>query len=278
MSHRFLRALSALAGATAALCACRPALAAFVIVDLSYTHDGTLKDSHNNLKPPPGTPANWQSPVDYAGGETWVRLEVKTKPSDAPTRYQVCFSLDVNYACTDQAPVYTSTGVYTWGTAVSNFWKPGPVDWSQGINTISLILKDDKNAKPSPDNVGASASARYMPTDLHVTVTLVPPGESYVPPPDAGAGEGGADADASPDDGSSAEVDATPQRDTGTDAAAAPDAPVSSDASVREAGSGQDAIDASGQRRRPTLPARRADAASAWAGPQTRAPSGCSPR
>jgi hypothetical protein len=200
----------------------RAARAELVVVDVTYTHSAqTTKDSHYRVQPPPGTPSNWKSPVDFSAGDAWVRLEVKTKPAgDTPTRFQVCFELAVNYACTDQSPTYTKPGVYTWGTPFSSFYLGGPVDWSQGIRDTALILKDTNNVKPAPENVGDAVSARYMPTDLHVTVTLVPKGETYVPP--SVNGDGGTDAAADraepANDDAAEEASEPPQQPTSAEA------------------------------------------------------------
>jgi hypothetical protein len=185
----------------------RTARAEFVVVDVTYTHSAqTTKDSHYRVQPPAGTPSNWKSPIDYSAGDAWVRLEVKTKPAgDTPTRFQICFELAVNYACTDQSPTYTKPGVYTWGTAFSSFYLGGPVDWSNGIRDTALILKDTNNVKPAPENVGDAVSAHYMPTDLHVTVTLVPKGETYVAP--SASSDGGV-ADAASDSAAAVGEDA----------------------------------------------------------------------
>src|SRR5258706_14282617 len=104
----------------AAVCASRAARAEFVVVDATYTHSAqTTKDSHFRVQPPAGTPSNWTSPIDYASGEAWVRLEGQTKPAgDTPTEYQGCLELAVNYPRTDQAPTHTKPGAHTWGTQV----------------------------------------------------------------------------------------------------------------------------------------------------------------
>jgi hypothetical protein len=146
----------------------------FVVAEATYTHSAqTTTDSHYRVKPTADTPVNWQSPVDYTQGSVHVRLEVKTKPSATPTRYQICFEMKMNYCCTDQAPPYTTIGVYEWDTDVEKLWRPGPVDFTKGIVQSALILKDTNNVKPSPENVGAATSALYMPSDLSVTVTVV---------------------------------------------------------------------------------------------------------
>jgi hypothetical protein len=195
-----------------------------VVTDVTYEHSATTThDSHLIVDAPPETPASLRAPVDYASGTAYVRLEVLTKPSDAPTRYQVCFNASPTYACTDQAPPYTTTGVYTWATPFDRFWQGELPDWSRGLgSTISLILKDTMNRKPSPENVGADVSARYMPTRLRVTVTLVSPRSTYVPPDEA------TDAGVIDEDGGPSESDAGAERgDAGT---------ASADAGVDDAG------------------------------------------
>jgi hypothetical protein len=155
------------------------------VVDSTWDHTPDLADSHFRVLPTAATPANWKSPVDYASGFAHVRLEVFTKPTATPTRFQVCFEATPTYACTDQSPDYTTVGVLDWETPFSNFWSPPgeTVDWSQGTNKIALILKDTKNGKPSADNVGPDTAALYTPTQVRMVVTIVAPGSTYVPPP-----------------------------------------------------------------------------------------------
>ncbi|MCA9613851.1 MAG: hypothetical protein KC586_13940, partial [Myxococcales bacterium] len=191
-----------------------------VVADVTYEHGpDTTTDSHYRVEPLPGTPTNLRSPVDYASGDAVVRLEVRTKPSDAATRFQVCFEARPTYACTDQAPAYTTTGTYTWSTPFSRFYQGSMVDWSMGLGRIALILKDTMNGKPAPENVGEETSRLYMPTEVRVTVVLVPPGETYVepidPPMDAGVEEdAGIDAGAAEPDAGRPE-DAGTERDAG---------------------------------------------------------------
>lgn len=183
LSHALGRFLFAAALAAASFDAHAAHAEQFVIADATYTHSGqTTSDSHYPVTPTAETPANWQSPVDYTQGSVHVRLEVKTKPSATPTRFQICFEMKTNYCCTDQAPAYTAPGVYEWDTDVEQLWRPGPVDFTTGVVRSQLILKDTNNGKPSPENVGQETSALYMPTDLSVTVTVVSNGADYEPP------------------------------------------------------------------------------------------------
>lgn len=219
--------------------------APYVVTDVSYVHSAeTTFDSHYYAPLADDLPSNWRSPIDYASGSAVVRLEVISKPSDAPTRFQVCFEATQSYGCTYQSPAYTDVGVYTWETPFSGFWSPSPVDWSSGIRAVALVLKDTSNGKPSPENVGAQVSARYMPTELRVTVTLVPPGEVYVPPEeqvvDAGplSDDGGVDAGVSDDDdGGTDPVDAG-LVDTGADAGAEPETDAGLADTTSDAGTG----------------------------------------
>lgn len=177
----------------------------FIVTDLGYTHakDNTT-DSHYRVDPLPGTPSNWKSPVDYSNGSVHVVLEVKTKPSDAPTRFQVCFEGTPDAACSEQGPTYTKTGTYAWTSKFSAFWsaKGGP-DWSKGGGKIALILKDTNNGKPQGD-------PKYVPTELHVTVAVLSGNATFVPPaatPDGGLGDAaGKPAPVRPDAGSAADA------------------------------------------------------------------------
>ncbi len=201
------------------------------MTELTYTHSATTTtDSHMRVAPLAGNPTNWVSPVDYSHGTAVVRLEVFTKPTTTATRFQICFEGSPSYACTDQAPAYTAPGVYTWTTQFTSFYQYNMVDWTKPVSKVALILKDTMNGKPAPENVGATTSALYMPTNLRVTVTLVSPGGTYVPPAppivDAGIDAGTKDAGV---------VDAG-MKDAGTVADAGMDAGTSADDAGSDAG------------------------------------------
>ena len=222
-----------------------PAVAVpLVVTDVTYVHSAeTTQDSHFYAPLADGVPVNLRAPVDYASGSAVVRLEVRSKPSDTPTRFQVCFEAQQSYGCTFQSPAYAEVGVYTWETPFSDFWSPSPVDWSQGIRDVALILKDTANGKPAPENVGPTVSALYMPTELRVTVTLVPPGETYTPPADM---DGDAPLDGGPLLDASGSLDAGPN-DASEDAGPAADADRAEDAGAslpEEADAGLDVVDA----------------------------------
>jgi hypothetical protein len=121
------------------------------------------------------TPKNLKTPINYAGGTAYVRFEVLAKPSAAKTLYNICFENPSNYACMPYPDAYTATGVYNFNYPFSAFWQNNVVDWSMGITAVQLILKDEKETK-------VQGNAMFYPYKMHVTITLVAPGSTYVPP------------------------------------------------------------------------------------------------
>jgi len=162
-----------------------------VVMDQTWVHGPDMPDSHFRVPPMDGTPGNWVTPVDYSQGSAWVYLEVHSKPTLEPTRFQVCFEATPTYACTDQSPDYTEVGVYEWETPFANFYQGDMVDWTLGTNKLACILKDTMNGKPSADNVGPEIAALFMPTEVRMVVTLVEPGGVYEPPTPTGEGTTG---------------------------------------------------------------------------------------
>ena len=194
-----------------------------VVFDAHWTHTADTPDSHYRLPPLAATPANWVSPVDYTKGSAYVHLEVLTKPTNTPTKFQVCFEATPTYGCTAQSDAYTTTGVLDWATPFSGFWSPAgeTVDWTQGVHDIAVILKDTMNGKPSAANVGAATAALYTPTEVRVVVTLVSAGSAYVPPkpydPNPPGSDAGPKTDAGAADGSGTEAAAPPTGAGATD-------------------------------------------------------------
>jgi hypothetical protein len=247
----------ALAVAGLGLCA-RTALAQqqFVVAEATYTAtSANTMDSHYFVSPAAGTPSNWRSPIDYASGRAHARLEVLEKPSAAKTLYNICYEAPSNYACMGYSPAYTATGVYDFEFAFSSFYQYSAVDWSQGIKDIALILKDENGTKVQGDPA-------FYPSKIHITITIIAPGSTYMPPPsdkDAGAGgkaaQGGAGSAGhagSGAAGANAAKDAavtTPHVDAGTPAHAA------------DAGNQVRASDAAAPARDAGMPANTASAA-----------------
>ena len=208
------------------LCARSARAEQFITADVTYTHSAqTTSDSHYRIDPTVQTPGNWTAPINYAGGSAHVRLEVRSKPNlTTQTCFQVCFEASTNYGCTDISKPYTGLGVYEWDTPFSRFFTPGPVSWNTGVRKVALLLKDTMNGKPAPENVGAATSALYMPTDVHVTVTIVSAGSTYQGPPSDGGVPEAARADANLPDAARGARDASASDASGSNDPAAPEA------------------------------------------------------
>jgi hypothetical protein len=173
---------------TAAAVSSRAHAEQFVLLDLTY--EATAANTTDSLfpgTPPTNVPKNLKSPIDYASGTAHVRFEVLSKPSAAKTLYNICFENASNYACMGYPPAYTATGTYNFSGAFSSFWQGNLVDWSMGISRVQLILKDETEVK-------VQGNAMFYPTKIHVTITIVAPGSTYVPPDAPAAGTGGSSA------------------------------------------------------------------------------------
>jgi hypothetical protein len=160
----------------------------FVVTETTYTATAAnTMDSHYFVSPAAGTPSNWRSPIDYASGRAHARLEVLEKPSTKKTLYNICFESPSNAACMGYSPAYTTPGVYDFEFAFSSFYQYSAVDWSKGIKDVALILKDENGTKVQGD-------AAFYPSKIHITITIIAPGSTYMPPaaPPADAGAGGA--------------------------------------------------------------------------------------
>jgi hypothetical protein len=163
----------------------------FVVAEATYTATTqNTMDSHFFVMPAAGTPANWRAPTDYASGTAHARVEVLEKPSTRKTLYNICFEGTPTAACMGYSPVYTAPGVLDFSFAFSTFYQYSAVDWTKGINRVALILKDENGNKMQGD-------AAFYPTKIHVTITIVAPDATYVPPTfgsDAGTDAAVADA------------------------------------------------------------------------------------
>jgi hypothetical protein len=151
------------------------------IVDETYTHSAeTTTDSHYRIRLA-ATPANWAAPVDYAHGTLHVQMQVLTKPSAEPTIWNYCFEWIGAYSCAILPAFYTAPGTYVFKQPFSTFTGAGVADWTRRPLDVALILKDQKFAKPSPENVGAARAALFMPTQIRIVMTMVAAGSTYLP-------------------------------------------------------------------------------------------------
>jgi hypothetical protein len=166
------------------------AQAQMVAIDVTYeANSTTTHDAHYDVKPMADQPANWRSPVDYAGGTVYIYLDVMTKPSNLDTMIDVCFDGDKEgYGCIG-TDLYKDVGVHETTAKLSTMWQYNKVAWTQKRSLFQLVIKDKNNTN------GGNPKSSFLPTKLHMVLTIVPPGGTYVPPvakpappgPDAGA-------------------------------------------------------------------------------------------
>jgi hypothetical protein len=186
----------------------------FVLVDADYLHD---KESHAYAKPLTGIPTNWRTPVNYAEGTAYYRLEVFEKPSTENLNMGVCF-VGVSYCCFGYQR-FTAPGVYEWKFAIPSMWQYDKVDFTKPITQIPFIMRDRNAVKVDPGIemfYGAPSTALYFPMKTHLTITIVSKGGTFIKPAvDAGV----ADTSSEPDTETSVAdtmtaPDVTPSADT----------------------------------------------------------------
>ena len=179
----------------------------FVLVDADYTH--TTQSHAYGTPVGVGQPANWKTPVDYADGTAYYRLEVFEKPSTENLNMGICFE-GGSYCCFGYER-FTKPGVYEWSFAIPSMWQFDTMDWSKKITGVPLIMRDRNAVKVDSTEAyyGAPSTAWYFPMKSH-TVTIVSKGATYVKP-DAGSDGGSDGGDGGAGDATS--TDTSPSKD-----------------------------------------------------------------
>jgi hypothetical protein len=138
---------------------------------------------------PPLASANgdWTSPVNYAEGTLYYRVQVRSQPQAQQMRLQFCF-WQYNYTlenCGPMANVYGAGGVeVTWAVGVQDMWmKDGnPMDWKNPRQTNGVAIKNMAGLPVSDYNNwnwnGEDPSLWY-PLDMRFTVVVVAKGSTF---------------------------------------------------------------------------------------------------
>lgn len=137
-------------------------------------------------------PANAAAPEvgRYLQGTLHQRLDVLSKPTDAPVRYQFCLVPDdivVPPACGDPgALAFTGTGVVRTSQPLASLAGIDAVDWERGLESFLLIVRaPDGTPIDEQRLVAAEAESidltRYYPMRVRFQAVLTPPGAQ---PPD----------------------------------------------------------------------------------------------
>jgi len=125
----------------------------------------------------------------FIGGTLHVRLDVRSKPSDEPVRYQLCLvpeDIAVAPACTTPGLLeVTSVGSVTNQADLNALAGAGALDWGSGVEQVLLVLRRPDGApiddRPSPGQTDAQRidAARYYPMTVRVSAILVAPGGTF---------------------------------------------------------------------------------------------------
>jgi hypothetical protein len=89
------------------------------------------------------------------------------------TLCNVCFKAGDVLTCQPYPPPYTKPGVYKSEAYFSSFWQYDVYDWTKPVERVNVVVKDQNGRF-------VQGNPAYFPTKMHVTVTVVPPGERFV--------------------------------------------------------------------------------------------------
>lgn len=129
---------------------------------------------------------NLRSPVDYAGGTLYQKVEVLEKPSDELIQLQLCLvpndDISVKPACSNASSLsFQTEGATQSQQALSSFAQFSGVDFSRGVSNLMMIAKDSSGnpIDPAYANLTQADLARYYPLKLRYSAVLVPAGGSF---------------------------------------------------------------------------------------------------
>ena len=170
-----------------------------VMLDVNYQHNTTIfrlpplnaisgmSASFFNI--PSYVPANLVSPVDYAHGTVYQRLQVFTKPSTKTVKYQICFFQDTitqpKHACTNRDLLaFNRTGTYYASQPLSNIYQSDHIDWGRKLLIMMLDMTDKNGILIDNRPVynmgkiwdGSPNLALYYPMNVRYTAIIVPKG------------------------------------------------------------------------------------------------------
>jgi hypothetical protein len=137
------------------------------------------------------TPYSWYSPVNYAAGTVYTRINVVDKPSTKKLWLQLCVWRNSfkEESCSSRREISTE-GVYyfNFGTP-NNWWKlNGTWSWGTPFSPTRIMLKDPNTGKlMQVYNCGAycstsSAVAGHIPITMDASSIVVASGATLAPP------------------------------------------------------------------------------------------------
>lgn len=139
---------------------------------------------------------NWVSPVNYAAGTLYHRLELRSMPTSQPITWQCCFTQNGNDRenCGSMTPVTNGPApgaapvVYTWTSSISGMWKLNgiAIDWTQARSSLFLPVRQSGSqyisdyAQLNDGNLWAGEDPDdWYPMEMRFTCVVVSPGGSF---------------------------------------------------------------------------------------------------
>ncbi|VVB55280.1 Carbohydrate binding domain protein [uncultured archaeon] len=157
-----------------------------VFLDVVYTHTTTNK-AFSSFSIPFGFPSNLVSPIDYAHGTAYQRIQVITKPSTKIVQYQQCVFQDGILAnkqvCTTASKLqFSSIGTYYANQSMTSLFQYSNISWNRALFLQELIVKDGRGW-PVDDRygflgtwIGSPDFSLYYPMQVRYTYIIVAPG------------------------------------------------------------------------------------------------------
>lgn len=141
----------------------------------------------SNLPPRPEANGNWRTPINYAEGTMYYRVEIRRQPTPQNMRLQFCAWQD-NFRGETCGAIKSVSGqsgtVVTWSQSVSSMWKKGNrgVDWTRPRQRYSIAIKNTAG-KAISDYSGwrwnGENPERWYPLDMRFTVVVVAKGSQF---------------------------------------------------------------------------------------------------
>ncbi len=140
---------------------------------------------------PPIANGDWTSPVNYAEGTLYFRVQVRSQPVAQDMRIQFCFWQAKNgynfelETCGQTANVRGVPGtVVTWSAEISKMWKRlnNPLEWDRPRYRNGAAIKNTAG-EPVSDyngwNWNGENPAQWYPLDMRYTVVVVAKGATF---------------------------------------------------------------------------------------------------
>ena len=138
---------------------------------------------------PPRAEANgdWTTPINFAQGTIYYRMQVRNQPQPQDMRIQFCVWQDdlTLEGCGPIARVSGVSGtVVTWSEPVQEMWKKNgvPLDWTRPRQRYGLAIKN-RNGAPVSDignwNWSGEDPDAWYPLDMRMTIVVVAQGATF---------------------------------------------------------------------------------------------------